>query len=96
MLLVILQKCGLLAYSFGPVADALPSDKDRIEHFLVAHMGLTDNRKWHEKVKLRKRQVQQLFETILEKNRTFQQQQLKQQEQLKKVRNKKKNSAGRS
>ena len=51
----------MLAYSSSRYTELLPTAADKMEHFLSAHLGLTDQRKWQRRVE---RKLSQIKSTI--------------------------------
>jgi len=59
-----MAKCGSLAYSMPAFKEALPTTKERIEHFFSAHMGLTDREKWHKKIERKEKQAAKMIQRL--------------------------------
>ena len=59
-----LGKCGCVAYVGSIYKDALPTLKSKIQHFLTAHLGLTDSRKWKQKVLNKNKQIEETINNM--------------------------------
>lgn len=59
-----LGKCGCVAYVDSMYKDALPTLKSKIQHFLTAHLGLTDPRKWKQKVMNKNKQIEETINNM--------------------------------
>ncbi len=59
-----LGKCGCVAYADSIYKDALPTLKTKIQHFLTAHLGLTDSRKWKLKVMNKNKQIEETINNM--------------------------------
>jgi hypothetical protein len=62
------QKVGVLAYSSGLFVEMLPTVSDKIEHFLSAHLGLADSRKWQGRVDEKLKSSKKLIKKVSESN----------------------------
>lgn len=60
----------MLAFSSPFFQEMLPTDSEKIEHFLSAHLGLADHRRWHAKVTEKLKQTKRLSEGIESKSTT--------------------------
>ncbi len=58
------QKLGMVAYKAERYTEMLPTASDKMEHFLSAHLGLTDNRKWQRKVESKLRKIRSVIREV--------------------------------
>lgn len=61
------QKMGVLAYSKDHFAAILPSVSEKMEHFLSAFLGLTDQRKWFSKVQRKLKTASSAIKDVAER-----------------------------
>ena len=54
----------MVAYKEERYAEMLPTANDKMEHFLSAHLGLTDNRKWQRKVESKLRKIKSVIKEV--------------------------------
>lgn len=59
----------MVAYKSARYADMLPTTNDKIEHFLSAHLGLSDTRKWQKKVEQKLKKIKSVIREVGEKAR---------------------------
>jgi hypothetical protein len=59
-----LQKLGLVAYKGSRYTEMLPTAGDKMEHFLSAHLGLTDQRKWQRKVESKLKKIKSVIKEV--------------------------------
>lgn len=62
--LCTLQKLGMVAYKGARYTEMLPTASDKMEHFLSAHMGLTDVRKWQRKVESKLKKIKSTIKEV--------------------------------
>jgi hypothetical protein len=58
------QKLGMVAYKAARYTEMLPTAADKIEHFLSAHLGLTDQRKWQRKVEAKLKKIKSVIKEV--------------------------------
>jgi len=63
----LIGKCGLIAYSTKRFQSHLPRAEDKIRHFLSAHLGLQDKRKWLKIVQLKESLISKAIQAIADK-----------------------------
>lgn len=63
----LIGKCGLIAYSTKRFSSHLPRAEDKIRHFLSAHLGLQDKRKWLKIVQLKENLISKAIQAIADK-----------------------------
>jgi hypothetical protein len=59
-----MQKLGLVAYKGSRYTEMLPTAGDKMEHFLSAHLGLTDQRKWQRKVESKLKKIKSVIKEV--------------------------------
>lgn len=60
----MVQKLGMVAYKAARYTEMLPTAGDKMEHFLSAHLGLTDQRKWQRKVEAKLRKIKGVIKEV--------------------------------
>eukprot|EP01035_Chromulina_nebulosa_P018529 gene18529-24248_t len=63
-----LGKYGIIAYSEDRFSSIFPSANEKIEHFLSAHLGLTDYRKWEKTVDKKQKYTKELVKGLISSN----------------------------
>ena len=63
----LVGKCGLIAYSTKRFQSHLPRAEDKVRHFLSAHLGLQDKRKWLKIVQLKENLISKAIQAIADK-----------------------------
>lgn len=54
----------MVAYRADRYAEMLPTASDKMEHFLSAHLGLTDNRKWQRRVENKLKKIKSVIKEV--------------------------------
>lgn len=54
----------MVAYKGARYTEMLPTAADKIEHFLSAHLGLTDARKWQRKVEAKLKKIKSVIKDV--------------------------------
>lgn len=54
----------MVAYKGTRYAEMLPTASDKMEHFLSAHLGLTDQRKWQRKVENKLKKIKSVIKEV--------------------------------
>lgn len=54
----------MLAYSSSRYTELLPTAADKMEHFLSAYLGLTDQRKWQRRVERKLIQIKSTIKDV--------------------------------
>lgn len=62
--ILVVQKLGMVAYKGERYTEMLPTASDKMEHFLSAHMGLTDVRKWQRKVESKLKKIKSTIKEV--------------------------------
>ena len=66
----LIGKLGLTAYSIKRFSSHLPRAEDKIRHFLSAHLGLQDKRKWLKIVQLKENLISKAIQAVADKSNT--------------------------
>lgn len=56
----------MVAYKGARYSEMLPTASDKMEHFLSAHLGLTDVRKWQRKVESKLKKIKSTIKEVAE------------------------------
>ena len=54
----------MVAYRGSRYSEMLPTASDKMEHFLTAFMGLTDQRKWQRKVEAKLKKIKSTIKEV--------------------------------